>query len=105
MSVIEHIPTEIVQLLSAADAAAYRLVPCGRDGDLVRFYGCDTKDYTDASEELEVLYGWQTAVEPIAEEDLQRLLLPVLLLLDIFQIILLPRHLPVHPYTEPPVLR
>ena len=75
MSVIEHIPTEIVQLLSAADAAAYRLVPCGRDGDLVRFYGCDTKDYTDASEELEVLYGWQTAVEPIAEEDLQRLLL------------------------------
>ena len=50
MSVIEHIPTEIVQLLSAADAAAYRLVPCGRDGDLVRFYGCDTKDYTDASE-------------------------------------------------------
>ena len=75
MSVIEHIPTEIVQLLSAADAAAYRLVPCGRDGDLVRFYGSDTKDYTDASEELEVLYGWQTAVEPIAEEDLQRLLL------------------------------
>jgi len=36
MSVIEHIPTEIVQLLSAADAAAYRLVPCGRDGDLVQ---------------------------------------------------------------------
>ena len=75
MSVIEHIPTEIVQLLSAADAAVYRLVPYGRDGDLVRFYGSDTKDYTDASEELEVLYGWQTAVEPIAEEDLQRLLL------------------------------
>ena len=75
MSVIEHIPTETVQLLSASDASAYRLVPYGCDGDLVRFYGSDAKDYADVSEELEVLHGWRTAIETISEEELQRLLL------------------------------
>ncbi len=75
MSVIEHIPTEIVQLLSASDASAYRLVPYGRDGNLVRFYGSDAKDYADVSEELEVLHGWRTTIETISEEELQRLLL------------------------------
>ncbi len=75
MAVTEHIPTEIVQLLTAADAAAYRLVPFGHDGDRVQLYGSGTKDYAGIREELEVLYGWQTTIEPVADEDLQRLLL------------------------------
>ncbi len=70
-----HIPTEIVQLLSAADAASYRLVPCGRDGDKVRLCGSEARDYSAVREELEVLYGWHVEIEPVAEEELQRLML------------------------------
>ncbi len=75
MAAIDNIPTEIVQLLSAADAAAYRLVPFRREGNTVRFYGSETKDYASVREELAVIYGWHAEIEPVAENDLQRLLL------------------------------
>lgn len=75
MDAIKPISAEFLQLLSAADAAAYRLVPHGCDGGHVRFYGSDTHDYAAACEELEVLYGWQAAVDPIPDGQLQRLLL------------------------------
>ena len=71
----EHIPTEIIQLLSAAEAAEYRLLPCSRNNNIVRFYGAQRHDYTQAVEELETLYGWQIEIEPIPDEELQRLLL------------------------------
>ena len=72
---MEHIPTEIIQLLSAAEAAEYRLLPCSRNNNIVRFYGAQRHDYTQAAEELETLYGWQIEIEPIPDEELQRLLL------------------------------
>jgi len=75
MDHIESIPTEIVQLLTASEAMAYRLVPFSRDGDRVRLYGSKAKDYSVVCEELGVLYGWQAAVEPVTEEYLQCLLL------------------------------
>ncbi len=71
----EHIPTEIIRLLSATEAAEYRLIPFDRTGDSVRCYGEQTRDYASAIEELEVLYGWQVEVAPLADDDLQRLLL------------------------------
>ena len=69
------IATEFVRLLTAQEAAEYRLVPFGRTGDRVRCYGEAGRDYARAVEELEVLYGWQVEVAPLAAEELQRLLL------------------------------
>lgn len=74
MELTRTIPTEVVQLLTAAEAAEYRLVPSQRQGNEVRCYGVDGHDYHRAAEELEVLYGWQVAIEPLAEPELQRLL-------------------------------
>ena len=73
-----HIPTEILRLLTAQEAAEYRLVPFAREADRIRCYGETGHDYTAAAEELEVLYGWQVEVVPIAVEELQRLLLAAL---------------------------
>ena len=70
-----HIPTEILRLLTAQEAAEYRLVPFAREAGRIRCYGETGHDYTAAAEELEVLYGWQVEVVPIAADDLQRLLL------------------------------
>ena len=70
-----HVPTEILRLLTAQEAAEYRLVPFAREAGRIRCYGETGHDYTAAAEELEVLYGWQVEVVPIAADDLQRLLL------------------------------
>lgn len=70
-----HIPTEILRLLTAQEAAEYRLVPFAREAGRIRCYGETGHDYTAAAEELEVLYGWQVEVVPITADDLQRLLL------------------------------
>lgn len=69
------IPTEVVQLLTAAEAGEYRLVPVRRQGAEVCCYGAEGHDYAAAAAELEVLYGWRVRIEPVAEEELQRLLL------------------------------
>lgn len=69
-----HIPTEILRLLTAQEAAEYRLVPFAREADRVRCYGEQSHDYAEAVEELEVLYGWLTEVVPIADDKLQRML-------------------------------
>lgn len=75
MSVTDvHIPTEVVQLLSAADAAAYRLVPYARTETAVRCYGDAEADYTAIAEEVEVLCGWRPEITPISAGELQRLL-------------------------------
>lgn len=69
-----HIPTEVLQLLPASEAAAYGLVPCARQGERVRCYGVQGRDYTALVEEIEVLYGWRAEVVPLAEAEVQRLL-------------------------------
>ena len=74
MAAVDPIPTEIVQLLTARDAAEYRLVPYAREGTAVKCYGTTDGDYAAAVEELEVLYGWQVEVTPLADDELQRLL-------------------------------
>lgn len=74
MELNRNIPTEVVQLLTAAEAAEYRLVPFARRGSEVRCYGAAGTGYESAAGELEVLYGWQVEIEPIAEEELMRLM-------------------------------
>lgn len=69
------IPTEIVQLFTAAEAAEYRLVPYHKDGITVKCYGDADCDYLKTIIELEVLYGWFVEVEEIRKDELQRLLL------------------------------
>ena len=75
MELMRTIPTEVIQLLSASEAGEYHLVPVRRQGADVCCYGVADRDYGDACSELEVLYGWHVTVEPVANEDLQRLLL------------------------------
>ena len=75
MELTHTIPTEVIQLLSASEAGEYQLVPVRRQGADVCCYGAADRDYGDACAELEVLYGWHVTVEPVANEDLQRLLL------------------------------
>lgn len=75
MELTRTIPTEVIQLLSASEAGEYHLVPVRRQGADVCCYGAEGRDYGDACSELEVLYGWHVTIEPVANEDLQRLLL------------------------------
>lgn len=75
MELSRDIPTESIQLLSASEALEYRLVPCRRQGSFVTCLGAAGRDYSGAVSELEVLYGWQVQLEPVEEEELQRLLM------------------------------
>ena len=75
MELMRTIPTEVIQLLTASEAGEYQLVPACRQGADVCCYGAAGRDYGDACSELEVLYGWHVTIEPVANEDLQRLLL------------------------------
>ncbi|GFI54894.1 type II secretion system protein E [Alistipes sp.] len=75
MAVIStHIPTEIIRLISPAEAVEYRLVPFAREENRVRCHGEEERDYTTAVEELAVLYGWQVEIARISVGELQRLL-------------------------------
>jgi general secretion pathway protein E/type IV pilus assembly protein PilB len=73
VTIAKHIPTEIIQLLTAPEAAEYRLVPYARDGETVRCYGDEETDYTAAVEELEALYGWRMRLERLPAGELERL--------------------------------
>ena len=75
MELTRTIPTEVIQLLTASEAGEYQLVPARRQGADVCCYGAAGRDYGDACSDLEVLYGWHVTIEPVANEDLQRLLL------------------------------
>lgn len=68
------IPTEVIQLLTAAEAMEYRLIPFLKQGNNIRFYGSADSAHTQALAELEVLYGWHTEVELVADDELKRLL-------------------------------
>lgn len=70
-----HIPTEIVRLLTAQEAAEYRLVPYAREQEHVRCYAEAGRDCTAAVEELAAIYGWRIELTPVPGDELQRLLL------------------------------
>lgn len=74
MNRVPAIPTDTLRILSAADAAAYRIVPFGYDDATIRCYGDSERDYTAAAEELEVLYGRKIAISPLPAAELHRLL-------------------------------
>ena len=50
-----HIPTEILRLLTAQEAAEYRLVPFAREAGRIRCYGETGHDYTAAADDLQRL--------------------------------------------------
>ncbi len=70
----EHIATEILQRLTAAQAWEYRLVPFAVDGGRLVCYGERECDYSPALQELEVLYGIPAAVEGVGADELEKLL-------------------------------
>lgn len=74
VTVAKHIPTEIIQLLTASEAAEYRLVPYACEGKSVRCYGDAATDYATAAEELEALYGWRMRLEWLPAGELDRLM-------------------------------
>ncbi len=74
MTIPDHIPTEIIQRFTAARAWEYMLVPFeAREGYLTCF-GAEGRNYADTLLEIEVLSGTKATVEPIASEELQKLL-------------------------------
>lgn len=73
MELINNIPTEIIQLLTEADVAEYRLVPYARHDMEVQCYGVQGADYSQVILELEVLWGWHVSISPIAEKEFQHL--------------------------------
>lgn len=74
MELIEHIPVEVIQLLTSSEAVEYRLLPYEKVEMDIRCYGSVGRDYTGVVEELAVLYGWRVSVVPISDEELQHLL-------------------------------
>lgn len=70
-----QIPTEIIQLLTATEAAEYHLVPFEKTGSRVRCYGEADTDYSATIIELETLYAWDVVIEPVNREDFRRLYL------------------------------
>lgn len=74
MAGVNSIPTEAIQLLTAAEAAEYRLVPYRRDADCVGCYAEEGVDTARAVEELEALYGWRVEVTPLPGAQWQHLL-------------------------------
>ena len=73
MELIEHIPVEVIQLLTSSEAVEYRLLPYEKVEMDIRCYGSVGRDYTGVVEELAVLYGWRVSVVPISDEELQHL--------------------------------
>ena len=68
-----HIPTEILRLLTAQEAAEYRLVPFAREAGRIRCYGETGHDYTAAAEELEeILSPILMGYEVIPEEEISK---------------------------------
>lgn len=74
MELRRDIPTEIVQLFTAAEASEYRLIPFARDGREVQCYAEAGRDYGASLPELEVLSGWTIRTVPLPADELQRLL-------------------------------
>ncbi len=74
MNLPERIPTEILQLLSAAEARQYRLLPYGVENSLLLCCGEAGRDYGGILPELEVLTGKKLKIEGIEAERLQKLL-------------------------------
>lgn len=71
----KNITTEMLQLLTAADVAEYRLVPFSKTQNIVHCYGCNGGAYSTIIEEIEAIYGWRVEIEYIEEDELQRLIL------------------------------
>lgn len=75
MDLPRHIPTEVLQMLTAGVANENRLVPYEMRGDVLRCYGERGHDYTAAIEEQAVLYDRVIEVTEIEAEALAQLLL------------------------------
>ena len=73
MDEMRHIPTEILQLLSAAEVAEYKLIPFERTGDVIGFLCIDDDDCSTAVEELSVLNGWNIQTQPIGESEFRQI--------------------------------
>ena len=72
MNLPERIPTEIIQLFTAAEAWSYRLVPYDRENGVVLCAGERDRDYDAARQEIEVLSGFAVKVEPVEPEEVVR---------------------------------
>jgi type II general secretion pathway (GSP) E protein len=73
MDGLRHIPTEIVQLLSAAEVAEYKLIPFERTDDVLRCLCIEGDDCSAAVEELSVLNGWNVRTQPVSEGEFRQI--------------------------------
>ena len=73
MDAVKHIPTEVVQLLSAAEVTEYGLIPFERTDDVLRCLCIENVDCASAVEELSVLNGWRITTQPVEESEFRRI--------------------------------
>lgn len=69
-----HISTEVLQIISSAEAYRYRLVPCDEASGVVDFYGDLTTDYSSTKEELEMILGKTIKISQIENSEFEKLL-------------------------------
>ncbi|MDR0939414.1 MAG: GspE/PulE family protein [Mediterranea sp.] len=72
MNIDEHIPTEIIQTFSASEASTYHLIPYAKDGRAIACYGEEGRDYAATLNEVEVIYGIDLTVLPIAKDEFDK---------------------------------
>lgn len=68
------VSTEALQILSAAQACEYRLVPYRREGNVVMCYAEEGRDYAEVIQEIEVILGLSVITEPIENGELHKML-------------------------------
>ena len=68
-----HIPTEILQLISAEQAYHYRVVPYKKDAQTL-FFKTDSYELAELSSELQIVLGYELVLESISKTDLETLL-------------------------------
>lgn len=73
MDSVKHIPTDVVQLLSAAEVTEYGLIPFERTDDVLRCLCIEGVDCASAVEELSVLNGWRITAQPVEESEFRRI--------------------------------
>ena len=69
-----QITTEILQIISSAEAYSYRLVPYSQLGNTIEFYGDVSTDYVDTIEELEMLLCKIIKITQIENTEFDKLL-------------------------------
>jgi len=71
--ILEHIPTEIIQLFSVSEAEGYQLLPFEKtDTGEIKCYGRKSVDYTDSLREIRTIYNLQITIVSVDDSEFEK---------------------------------